>query len=34
VQRVEAYDGAWIQAASCGDGSFMLCVEDSDTTAQ
>ncbi|KAG6618310.1 Radial spoke head 10 B [Phytophthora cinnamomi] len=28
------YDGAWLNDKFCGDGSFMLCIEDSDTTAQ
>ncbi|KAE9344589.1 hypothetical protein PR003_g8383 [Phytophthora rubi] len=28
------YDGAWLNDKFCGDGSFMLSIEDSDTTAQ
>ncbi|KAH7479840.1 hypothetical protein KRP22_010125 [Phytophthora ramorum] len=28
------YDGAWLNDKFCGDGSFMLCIEDSDSTAQ
>ncbi|EGZ05964.1 hypothetical protein PHYSODRAFT_255382, partial [Phytophthora sojae] len=28
------YDGAWLNDKFCGDGSFMLSMEDSDTTAQ
>ncbi|GMF11994.1 unnamed protein product [Phytophthora lilii] len=28
------YDGTWVNDKFCGDGSFMLCVEESDTTAQ
>ncbi|GMF44297.1 unnamed protein product [Phytophthora fragariaefolia] len=27
------YDGTWLNDKFCGDGSFLLCIEDSDTTA-